>query len=150
MLKRVFLALSAMLAAGCSDNPVPSEPLSDLPFAVATNSCGPADGPVVAIYLASTRIESLQPSAPFISIRIPHSFETVGAGSKYQITELFTDASAFFHGSGIERTANGGEVGITSKSSTTLTGYVDLRFADGPRMRGTFAATWQPTQFLCG
>jgi hypothetical protein len=140
----------ACLLVGCGDDSAPTEPVSGLPHAAASNSCGPADGAAVVIYLASMPIESLQPVAPFLQVHIWRSITELGAGSVIPISESISDANAWFRGSGVERQATGGEVGVTSRSATSLGGYVDLRFADGPRMRGTFTATWEPRAVLCG
>ena len=150
MLKRAIPAFLAGLILGCSNETSTLEPLSELPYAVATPSCGPADGPAVLIYLASMRIDSLQPSAPFVQVNIWRSISTLGSGSVVPISESLSDANAWFRGSGIERQATGGEVGVTSRTTTSLAGYIDLRFADGPNMRGSFTANWEPRQLLCG
>jgi hypothetical protein len=147
-LKGPILALLPALLASCSDDP-PVAPLSEFPYAMATPACGPADGPVVLIYLASTAFEQ-QPSAPFVEVHIPKSFADVGVGAVFPVSESFSDANAWFRGSGVERTANGGEVGVTSKSTMVLSGYIDLRFTDGFRLRGSFFASWVPRQMLCG
>ena len=150
MLKRPVFGLVACLLLACSDDSAPLEPLSELPYAVATPSCGPADGPAVLIYLASMPIESLQPVAPFIQVNIWRSITDLNPGTVVPISESLSDANVWFRGSGVEREATGGEVGVTSRTSTTLAGYVDLRFADGPGMRGSFTATWTPREMLCG
>lgn len=150
MIKRSLPALLLCLAAACSDDSAPTEPVNGLPYAVATNSCGPADGAMVAIYLAAQPVESLQPVAPYVQVHIHGSFADLAAGSVFQVSDSFQDANAWFHGSGVERTANGGEIGVTSRTSTAIAGYVDLRFPDGARLRGTFSANWTPTQLLCG
>ena len=149
MTRPVFGLLVCLIVA-CSNDPAPFEPLSELPYAVATPSCGPADGPAVLIYLASMPIDSLQPVAPFVQVNILRSITELGAGSVVQISESLSDANAWFRGSGVERQATGGEVGVTSRTTTTLAGYIDLRFNDGPALRGTFSATWTPRQMLCG
>ena len=147
-LRRPILVLLAALLASCSDDPAPVAPLQDFTYAMATPACGPADGPMVLIYLATSPFES-QPSAPFIQVHIPKSFDDVNAGAVFPVSESLSDANAWFRGSGVERTANGGEVGVTSKS-TVLSGYIDLRFPDGYRLRGSFIASWVPRQMLCG
>jgi len=149
VLKRSITTLLAGLILSCGDGGVPLEPLSELPYAVATASCGPADGPAVLIYLASMPIESLQPVAPFIQVNILRSITALDAGTVIQISESLSDANAWFRGSGVERQATGGEVGVTSRTTDTLTGYIDLRFTDGAPLRGTFSATWTPRQMLC-
>ena len=151
MIKRSLLGFLACLSAACGDESVPTEPVPGLPNAVATNSCGPADGPAVAIYLAAQPVESLQPVAPYVQVNIQGSFNALGAGTVFRITESYQVASAWFHGSGVEvKIANDGEVGVTTKSATGLAGYVDLRFPDGLRLRGRFSANWEPRQMLCG
>ena len=150
MLKRSLVVLLAGSMAGCGNDPAPLEPLSELPHAVATSSCGPADGPAVLIYLASMKIDSLQPVAPFIQVNIWRSITQLGAGSVVKISESLSDANAWFRGSGVERQATGGEVGVTSRTTDTLAGYIDLRFADVAPLRGTFSATWTPRQMFCG
>jgi hypothetical protein len=151
VLKRsLSVLLLAGFIAGCSDDSAPLEPLRELPYAVATPSCGPADGPAVLIYLASMPIEALQPVAPFVQVNILRSITELDAGSVIQISESISDANAWFRGSGVERQATGGEVGVTSRTTDTLAGYIDLRFTDGAPLRGSFAATWTPRQLLCG
>ena len=150
MLKRSVSTLLAVLVLSCSNESAPLEPLSELPYAVATPSCGPADGPAVLIYLASMPIESLQPVAPFVQANILRSITALDAGTVIQISESLSDANAWFRGSGVERQATGGEVGVTSRTTDTLAGYIDLRFTDGAPLRGTFSATWTPRQMLCG
>jgi len=150
VIKRSLPALLVCLAAACSDESAPTEPVNGLPYAVATNSCGPADGAMVAIVLAAQPVEALQPVAPYVQIHIQGSFDALSAGAVFPISESYQDANAWFHGSGVERTANGGEIGVTSRTSTAIAGYVDLRFPDGVRLRGTFSAAWEPRQLLCG
>ena len=61
------------------------------------------------------------------------------------------DPAQRFHGSGVAtRQAIGGEIGVTAFNANTLSGYVDLEFPEGPAIRGTFIAAWQPRQQLCG
>ena len=151
MIKRSLPALLVCLAAACGDESAPTEPVSGLPHAVATNSCGPTDGPAVLIYLAAQPVESQQPVAPYVQVQIWESFTALAAGSVFQVSDFFMQANASFHGSGVEtKSANDGEVGVTSRTSTAIAGYVDLRFPDRVRLRGTFSAAWEPRQILCG
>jgi hypothetical protein len=144
------LGLAACLFAACNDE-TPFEPLSGLPFAYATPSCGPTDAPSVLLYLAAQSFELPQPVAPFIQIHIPKG-DPLTAGDVFQIGEDFiTEANAWFHGSGVEtRQARGGEIGVTAFNANTLSGYVDLEFENGPTFRGTFIAAWHPRQTFCG
>ena len=150
-MSKVFsLAVALCFLAACDDE-TPFEPLSALPFAYATNSCGPTDGPVVAIYLAAQSFELQQPVAPYVQVHIPKASSELKAGDEFQVRELFTEANAWFYGSGVETSmATSGEVGVTAFSANTLSGYIDLEFPGGQAFRGSFMASWQPRQLLCG
>ena len=145
---RLLIALSFLVA--CSDES-PLAPLSQLPFAYATPSCGPADAAIVLVYLAAQPFELTQPVAPFVQVHFPSASSELKAGDVFEIGQHYMEANAWFHGSGVEtRQASGGEIGVTAFNANTLSGYVDLEFDGGPTFRGTFMATWQPRQMLCG
>lgn len=148
-MRKLILPLVASLVMACNDDS-PLEPLTVLSHANASPSCGPADGPATLIFLASTA--ELPPVAPFIQVFVPRRFTEGAPGAVFQIGEDFNEeASAWFHRSGVEmQSARRGEVGITSLQANQLTGYVDLLFPDGTRMRGSFTASWQDFQILCG
>lgn len=150
-MRKIILLVVTSLVVACHENS-PLEPLDALPHATATPSCGPADGPATLIYLASTPVELLQPSVPFIQVFVPRRFTESTPGEVFVVGEDFNEeASAWFHRSGVEmQSARSGEVGITALRGNQLTGYVDLVFPDGVRMRGSFAASWQPREILCG
>jgi hypothetical protein len=134
----------------CSNESAPIEPLRDLRYAAATNSCGPTDASIVLIYFAAQPIQSLQPVAPFVQVHLPRSFAELNTGV-YPIGQSLANANAWFHGSGVEtKTATGGEVSVTDVKSYGIAGHIDLVFPDGVSFRGTFASTWQPRQLLCG
>ena len=151
MSRRSLFALALCSLAACNSE-TPFEPLSELPFAYATNSCGPADGPTIVVYLATQSFELAQPVAPFVQVQIPTESTRLKAGDVFRIGEDFsTEANAWFHGSGVETSAaSDGEVGITAFTANTLSGYVDLKFAGGQKFRGSFISAWQPRQILCG
>ena len=143
------LALALCFIPACGETPL--EPLSELPFAYATPSCGPTDAPIVLVYLAAQSFELAQPVAPFVQVHFPRSSSVLQAGDVFEIEEDYMEANAWFHGSGVEtRQAIDGEIGVTAFSANTLSGYVDLEFPGGPTIRGSFIAAWQPRQLLCG
>lgn len=150
-MRKLILPLVTLLVGACHENS-PLEPLAALPHAAATPSCGPADGPATLIYLASSPVELLQPSVPFIQVFVPGRFTESTPREVFDVGEDFNEeASAWFHRSGVElQSATRGVVGITAFRGNLLTGYVDLTFPDGVRMRGTFTASWQPREILCG
>jgi len=127
------------------------DPPSGLAHSLATPSCGPADEPFTAIYLAAVPIESLQPPVPYVQVHVPESFAGLRAGLKWTVGESFPGGSAWLYSSASSPVAaNGGEVGITGASEDAVVGYVDLRFSNGSRIRGTFDARRQSRQLLCG
>lgn len=150
-MRKFILPLVTILIVACDENS-PLEPLAALPHATATPSCGPADGPATLIYLASTPVEQLQPSVPFIQVFVPRRFTESTPGDVFVVGEDFNEeASAWFHRSGVEmQSARRGEVGISGLRGDQLTGFVDLVFPDGTRIRGSFTASWQSRQILCG
>lgn len=150
-MRKIILPLVTALVVSCDDD-APLEPLSALPYAAATPSCGPADGPATTIYLASTPVELPQPTVPFIQVFVPRRFTESFESDVFEIGEDFNEeANAWFHRSGVElKSATSGEVGITAFNGNELTGYVDLEFPDGVRMRGSFSASWQNLAILCG
>lgn len=143
------LALLGLLAA-CDENP--TEPPEGFPHALATPSCGPVDQPLVAIYLAAAPIETPQPAAPFVQITVPGPLSELRAGQSWPMTEDYSGGTAWRFVGGINPpiVANQGDVSITEVSSTMIRGSVNLRFADGTRVRGTFDAVWQPRELFCG
>lgn len=143
------LALAPCFIPACNETPL--EPLSELPFAYATPSCGPTDASIVLVYLAAQSFELSQPVAPFVQVHFPRASSELRAGDVFEIDEDYMEANAWFHGSGVAtRQAIGGEIGVTAFNANTLSGFVDLEFLEGPAIRGSFIAAWQPRQLLCG
>ena len=150
-MRKIMLPLVTALVVACHESS-PLEPLTALPHAVAIPSCGPVDGPATLIYFASTPVELPEPSVPFIRVFVPRRFSESTPGEVFEIGEDFNeDANAWFYRSGVEtKSAERGEVGVTALRGNQLTGYVDLIFPDGVRMRGSFTASWQNLVMLCG
>jgi hypothetical protein len=150
-MRRIVLPLVTSLLVGCHGKS-PLEPLTALPHAVAIPYCGPADGPATLIYLASTPVELPQPAVPFVQVFVPRRFSESTPGEVFEIGEHFDEeANAWFYRSGVEtKSAQRGEVGVTALRGNQLTGYVDLVFPDGVRMRGSFTASWQNLATFCG
>ena len=148
---KIILPLLTALVIACNEDS-PLEPLTSLPHALAIPSCGPVDGPATLIYFASTPVELPEPSVPFIRVFVPRRFNESTPGDVFEIGEDFDEeANAWFYRSGVEtQSAARGEVGITALRGNQLTGYVDLVFPDGARMRGSFSATFQNLVMFCG
>ena len=143
--------LVAFLVAlvGCEGTPV--DPPKGLPHALATPSCGPADEPITAIYLAAVPIGLLQPPVPFLQVHFPVSFAELRAGLVWRVSEAYTAGAAWlYENANTPVMANSGEVGITKSRADVITGYVDFRFSNGSRIRGSFEARWQARELFCG
>ena len=144
------LGIAAGIAAatvGCSDTFAPPEGLD---FAAATRSCGPADGPAVVIYLASERIESLDPSAPFVRVYVDQSLETL-AGRSWLLAGVNANGAAWYYSSATEfEVATIGGMRVEKvEEDNTIVGLVDLIFPDAGRIRGEFRAVWVPNTVIC-
>ena len=151
MKNRWLTALIGLPILACGDDP-PLSPLSELPHSAAVASCGPADGPATYIYLASTPLELPQPVSPYIQVFVPKRFNESSPREVFSIGDDFNEeASAWFNTSGVEaRQAVSGKVQITALRADRLTGFVDLVFPSGIRMRGSFNASWHDLQTFCG
>ena len=148
-LSRYCLAAFLVALVGCEGTPV--DPPKGLPHSLATPSCGPADESITAIYLAATPIESLEPPVPFMRVHFPASFAELRAGLVWRVSESYSAGGAWFYESTeTGATATQGEVGITESTADVITGYVDFRFSNGSRIRGSFEARWQAREVFCG
>lgn len=144
----VIAALS--FVAGCSSQDVLTPPVG-FADAAATRSCGPTDGPAVAIYLAPVAISALEPATPYIRVDL---WKPAGAlvGTWTLLPSSANGIAARFlpPPGGIE-TAVSGRVTVTSVGTdSTITGSVDLQFPSDQRVRGGFSARWITRTFLCG
>ena len=150
-MRKIILPLVLALVVACRES-APLEPLDALPHATAVPSCGPVDGPATLIYLSSTPVELPQPAVPFIRVFVPRRFTESTPGEVFEIGEDFNEeANAWFYRSGVEtKSAERGEVGVTALRGNQLTGFVNLVFPDGVRMRGSFTASWQDFATFCG
>lgn len=145
-----ILLTLAVSAFGCRPYNV-SAPPDGLPHSAATRSCGPADGPAVAIYLASSPVQALEPSAPYVRFYMWQALNDL-AGRSFALTGEAPEGSAWYHRSVSDyEVATSGQISVTSVGSdNTIEGWVDVRFATAGRVRGGFRATWIPGQPLCG
>jgi hypothetical protein len=143
------IIVTGALLLACGDAPL--EPVDGISHAVATPSCGPADEPITAIYLAPTPVELPQPVSPFVQAHLPRAPAELTAGDEFRIGETFQDAIVWFYLSGLDtRLASHGEIGITAVDASDISGYVDLKFDDGTKLRGSFKARLTPRVMLCG
>jgi hypothetical protein len=145
-MRRPVALLPCLLAfgLGCGNVSGPPEGLS---HSLATNTCGPADGPATAIYLAPEPIQAVSPSYPYVRIAIWQDVTQL-AGETFRLDGA---ASALYTpGAGTFEVASGGSVTIKRVGPQTLVeGVVDLQFSFR-RVLGTFSAAWVQLELLCG
>lgn len=152
MSKRHLIAASAVLAftlACQSDGTLlPPEGFS---YAAATRTCGPADGPAIAIYLAPNPVGAMEPATPYVRVNVWQSVGDVAGGS-WDVGSGATDAAAArFTAPTDFEVATQGRVTVSAVGSdTTVRGTVDLTFPSIGRITGAFEAAWISLSPLCG
>lgn len=142
-------SLIAALVLACSSDGVTGL-AGRFDHAAATFTCGPADGPALAIYLAPDPITSLEPAGVFVRVYVPGTIDQIRAVT-WPISSN-SDAAAWFH-----RNANNYEIATSGylmvgsgSAGGTLEGSVDLQFPIAGHLHGAFHAEWIPTNVLCG
>jgi ABC-type Fe3+-hydroxamate transport system substrate-binding protein len=148
--KLVLIVTAMLLVAGCNSDDALSPPVG-FAHAAATRSCGPADGPAVAIYLAPAAIATLEPATPYIRIDVWKAADALVGTWSLSATSAHGAASRFQDSLGSIESATGGTVVVSAVGSdSTITGSVDLQFPSSGRVHGAFSARWISRTFLCG
>ena len=147
-LSRNLSLMSAFLLA-CSSKEMIG-PSGRFDHAAASFACGPADGPAVAIYLASEPITSLAPPGVYVRVYASGTIDEI-RGRILPISSN-ANAAAWYHASGNEyEMATAGYLMVRSGSAgSTLEGSVDLQFPNAGHLSGEFHAEWIQTNVLCG
>lgn len=118
----------------------------DLPHAVATFRCGPADGPATGIMLARDPIEGLARSYPYLSVVIWEGLSAL-PGRQWEV-----DAASvrYLRGPGIFQDAIAGTVRVDRvDNDNRVIGSVELRFPS-LMLSEQFSAPWVESFILCG
>ncbi len=135
------------VAVGCSDALGPPEGLA---FSAATSSCGPTDGPAIAIYLASEPIEALNPSRPFVFLHVNRARDEAASGSWARMETGELVASRHTPIPEAEFATTGGIRIDVVEADNTIKGRVNVVFPSG-RVAGSFRAEWTDRPGpLCG
>ena len=146
---RVFrwIAVIGVLAAGCSSDTAVG-PSGSFDHAAVTSTCGPADGPAVAIYLTSEPVTSLEPSGIYVRLVVPRSIDEL-AGTSWAIATN-TEAGARYTRPNDYEWATSGYLLVKSVSTDhSVTGSVYLDFPNAGHMQGEFHADWFPASQPC-
>jgi hypothetical protein len=124
-----------------------------LPAAIAMRSCGPADGPAVVLQLAATpEAAAAVPRQPGVQVSIWQPLPAL-PGRTWHITPDGTgqgSGARWRAGPDDPVPADGTVTVETVSADQTVTGRLDLRFADDTRLRQAFHAAWVERVILCG
>jgi hypothetical protein len=151
----LWACLMGALPAACTSGDIPgptrSLAASGLAHAAATRACGPADGPAVAIYIASAPVESLEPAAPYVRIYVWQPLDRLAERS-WNLAGGEPEGSAWFQSSATDfEVAVRGTVRVNRVAPDgTVEGSADVTFPSTGRVRGGFRAVWVPNAMLCG
>jgi hypothetical protein len=144
-----IVSAAILMVAACSSDDIPGSP-AGLPYAAATPTCGPTDGPAVAIYLSPSPVTSLDPAIPYVRIAVWQPLDrlrertwTLGEGAA--TAGYFTTQNEF-------ETASSGSVTVTTiDSDSTVRGSAVFTFPTRGTVTGGFRAHWLPVAtLLCG
>lgn len=143
-----FSLIAALVLACSSDGVIGLTGRFD--HAAASFTCGPADGPALAIYLAPDPITSLEPSGVYVRVYVTGTVDQI-LGKTWPVSTN-SDAAAWFRPDVNDyEVATSGYLFVGSGSAGgTLEGSVDLQFPSAGHLHGAFHAQWIPTNVLCG
>ena len=150
--RRTLSRLGMLLVAGGCQDPESPQPFSEYPFALATPSCGPADGPAMAIFLTPTEVSDVPATPPYFQFFLTRSAAEL-EGRTWLWPSADETASAW------ECTMAGGACAGSPTGAIALGHFaadsaiavtVDLRREGGQRVRGQFTARWHSRPLACG
>ena len=136
-----------VLALGCGAETIPAPP-AEFAHAGTWPECGPADGPAVAIYLATDPFVTPVPEGPYVLIYVARSATRL-TDRPWALGANQPDGSASSCASADEcEVASGGTLTVSAvDADTTIEGSVDLDFPGAGRVTGDFRAEWLPLRF---
>lgn len=150
----IILAALGVLCTGCVWDLI-TGPTEVSTQAVATNACGPTDGPGVEILLSARPVTSLDPSPPYVRVAIWHALQGLAGRTSNQGTRGVDDGAGWYHPNDQDfEIATNTDVRIERveqvASDTIIEGSVDVEFPSAGRFRGDFRAVWIRRVYLCG
>jgi hypothetical protein len=141
-------ALTATLLLGCSSDGVVG-PSGRFDHAAATFTCGPADGPAIAIYLASDPITPVVLSGVHVRLFVPGTIDEI-RGVRFPISSQSEVGAWFHHNASDSEVATSGYLMVGNGSEGVgVDGLVDLQFPTAGHVHGTFHAEWMPAHIVC-
>ena len=144
----IGVAVIGVLAAGCSSDTAVG-PSGSFDHAAVTPTCGPADGPAVAIYLTSEPVTSLEPKGVYIRVFVPGTVDQI-AGTSWPIASNSEAGARYTRSADSYEWATSGLLIVKSVGDDgSLSGSVYLDFPDAGHIQGEFHAEWFPASQPC-
>jgi hypothetical protein len=147
--RKFGLSIVVAVAMACSSDRIVTPP-RDFVFAAATRTCGPADGPAIAVYLATNPIGSLEPSTPYVRVFVPRPLDQL-SGHAFPISGINAESAAWYYASATNpELATEGYILVSSVGAdNTIEGSVDLQFSSAGHIKGGFRAELKPQVGIC-
>ncbi len=144
------IAASVVMGFGCKPDGMLAPP-AGLPYAIASRSCSPTDGPAVSIVLVAERTHPLGLGVPFLNLQLWRPLEAI-RGRAFSLTAPSVDGAASFHRDGTTyEAASSAVVRVTDVAADgSIEGTVDAVFPSSGRIRGSFRGVWIPGVSMCG
>lgn len=148
--RRCGLSLAAALVLGCSSDSVVG-PGGRFDNALARSTCGPADGPALAIFLAQDPIPTSGPSGEYVYVYIDLMTVPVPLlGQRLTVSPTSIVSASFRWTTTRYENATGGYVILNRGSvGNGLDGSLDLLFPKAGRVHGEFHSEWLPNVHTC-
>ncbi len=145
---RILVGVGIVGACAVSCSSAVQSPVGPLQYASATPSCGPADGPAVAILLSGNPdVTSAYPSYPLVRVAIWRSLSE----ARGKTVQLVGDNGFAAYSRSADDIVGATRGSVTIDAGTeAVTGTVDLTFPNREPVRGRFSAVWIERQILCG
>ena len=142
------LSLVAGLLLACSSDGLIG-PSSRFDHATASFTCGPADGPALAIYLSQYPMTVGDPPGAFVRLYVTGTVDEI-VGKMLPLSPGSTAAAWFHSGGSNDEPASGGYLLVSSGSAgQTLEGSVNIHFEQAGNLQRAFHAVWIQSNIVC-
>jgi hypothetical protein len=149
LIRWMSVSMAISLSMACGGSGISAPPVG-FTYAAATRTCGPADGPAVAIYLTPDPVTSPEPATPYVRIYVWQSASAL-VGRAWLLAGSKSEGGAWFHSTASDyEFATGGYMIVSAvRPDNTIEGTVNITFPNAGRIRGGFRAVWVPSTVIC-
>lgn len=140
------------LCGGCSGTTTEALPFDGEFKAVAVNDCGPADGPMVSLYLVERANSAvLPPTGAYVRVWL-HGTRADVAKKTFTIGRAWVEPTAArCNAAGVCDEAKSGTIRIKNESTNgPIDASVKLEFNGSESLDVDVIAEWRPRTLLCG